>query len=70
MSHLSQETKRGMIVQWSDSDSSREEGDGEFTKHVSALTRVCKSDVGVDENDKMSYDDLAATYKDLLFRYE
>jgi hypothetical protein len=63
--------KKGLVVAWSDSDSSEEEeGDGESTKHLTALTEVCMSDAESDDDGEISYDDLAATYKDLLIRYE
>ncbi|KAK2427663.1 hypothetical protein QL285_026228 [Trifolium repens] len=57
--------KKGLVVSWSNSDSS-EEGDGESAKHVAALTGVCMSDA----DGEISFDILTATYKDLLIWYE
>jgi hypothetical protein len=53
-------------VSWSDGDSSEGEYNGESAKHVTALTGLHISDAESDDDGVMSYDDLVATYKDLL----
>ncbi|KAK2421131.1 gag-protease polyprotein [Trifolium repens] len=57
--------KKGLVVSWSDGDSSEGEDNGESAKHVSALTGLHISD----DDGVMSYDDLVATYKDLLIEH-
>jgi hypothetical protein len=61
--------RKGMIVQWSDGDSSEGEDSGECAKQVTALTGVHISDTESEEDGVMSYDDLAVTYKDLIIEH-
>ncbi|MCI15576.1 gag-protease polyprotein, partial [Trifolium medium] len=57
--------KKSLAVSWSDEDDSEEEVESESAKHVNALTGICMSDTeSCDE--ELSYEELAATYKDLL----
>jgi hypothetical protein len=56
-------------VSWYDGDSSEGEDNGESVKHVTALTGLHISDTESDNDGVMSYDDLVATYKDLLIEH-
>ncbi|MCI19135.1 gag-protease polyprotein, partial [Trifolium medium] len=59
--------KKSLVVSWSYEDDSEEEVDGETAKHVSALTGICMADE--ESNDEeVSYDELAASYKELCIR--
>jgi hypothetical protein len=60
----------GMIVQWSDGDSSEGDDNGESAKQVIALTGVHISDVESEEDNVMTYDELEVTYRDLLIEHE
>ncbi|KAK2350959.1 putative mitochondrial protein [Trifolium repens] len=61
--------KKGLTVSWSDEDTDEE---GESARHVTALTGTCVEveDWDSDEDEDVSYEELASTYKDLLTRYE
>ncbi|KAK2401665.1 putative mitochondrial protein [Trifolium repens] len=61
--------KNGLTVSWSDEDTDEE---GESARHVTALTGTCVEveDWDSDEDEDVSYEELASTYKDLLTRYE
>jgi hypothetical protein len=59
--------KKSLMVSWSDEDSEEED---EFARHVSALTGVCISDAESDDDEDITYEELASSYKDLLIRYE
>ncbi|KAK2410077.1 putative mitochondrial protein [Trifolium repens] len=61
--------KKGLTVSWSDEDTDEE---GESARHVTALTGTCVDveDWDSDEDEDVSYEELASTYKDLLTRYE
>ncbi|KAK2388640.1 putative mitochondrial protein [Trifolium repens] len=61
--------KKGLTVSWSDEDTDEE---GESARHVIALTGTCVEveDWDSDEDEDVSYEELASTYKDLLTRYE
>ncbi|WJX25125.1 hypothetical protein P8452_14197 [Trifolium repens] len=60
--------KKGLTV-WSDEDTDEE---SESARHVTALTGTCVDveDWDSDEDEDVSYEELASTYKDLLTRYE
>jgi hypothetical protein len=59
--------KKGFTVAWSDEDSEEE---NESARHVTALTGVCTHDCDSDDDEDVSYEELASTYKELLTRYE
>ncbi|KAK2375338.1 putative mitochondrial protein [Trifolium repens] len=61
--------KKGLTVSWSDEDTDEE---GESARHVTALTGTCVEveDWDSDEDEDVSYEELASIYKDLLTRYE
>ncbi|MCI21247.1 gag-protease polyprotein, partial [Trifolium medium] len=61
--------KKGLTVTWSDEDESEEEVEFEVANNITALTGICMSDVeSCDE--EITYDELAASYKDLCIRSE
>ncbi|MCI62321.1 gag-pol polyprotein, partial [Trifolium medium] len=61
--------KKGLTVSWSDEDESEGDVESEAAKHITALTGICMSDAeSCDE--EISYDDLAASYKELCIRSE
>jgi hypothetical protein len=62
--------KRGVIVQWSDGDSTKGYDSGESAKQVTALTGVHISDADSEEDYVMTYDDLEVTYRDLLIEHD
>ncbi|KAK2426713.1 putative mitochondrial protein [Trifolium repens] len=61
--------KKGLTVSWSDEDT---DGESESARHATAFTGTCVSvaDWESDEDEDVSYDELASTYKELLTRYE
>ncbi|KAK2357265.1 hypothetical protein QL285_094555 [Trifolium repens] len=59
--------KKGLNVSWSDEDSEEE---NEAARHVIALTGTCTSNCDSDEDEDVTYEELASTYKELLTRYE
>jgi hypothetical protein len=61
--------KKGLTVSWSDEDTDEE---NESARHATALTGTCVEveDWESDEDEDVSYEELASTYKDLLTRYE
>ncbi|MCI80067.1 gag-pol polyprotein, partial [Trifolium medium] len=61
--------KKGLTVTWSDEDESEEEVESEVANRITALTEICISDAeSCDE--ETTYDELAASYKDLCIRSE
>ncbi|MCI26438.1 gag-protease polyprotein, partial [Trifolium medium] len=61
--------KKGLTVTWSDVDESEGETESEAAKHITVLTGVVTSDTeSCDE--EVSYEELAATYKELCFKTE
>ncbi|KAK2428549.1 putative mitochondrial protein [Trifolium repens] len=61
--------KKGLTVSWSDEDTDE---DNESARHVTALTGTCVNveDWESDEDEDVSYEELASTYKELVTRYE
>ncbi|MCI42232.1 gag-protease polyprotein, partial [Trifolium medium] len=61
--------KKGFTVSWSDEDESEGEMESESAKQITALTGICTSDAeSCDE--ELTYDELAASYKELCIRSE
>ncbi|XP_050889874.1 uncharacterized protein LOC127095195 [Lathyrus oleraceus] len=56
--------KKGLSFSWSDEDNSESEPEEEADKHVTALTRRWESE------DELSYEELAASYRELCIRSE
>jgi hypothetical protein len=54
------------MVSWFDEDSDEED---ESARHATALTGVCISDAESDD-EEITYEELASSYKDMLTRYE
>ncbi|KAK2459144.1 putative mitochondrial protein [Trifolium repens] len=61
--------KKGLTVSWSDEDTDEE---NESARHATALTGTCVEveDWESDEDEDVSYEELASTYKELVTRYE
>ncbi|KAK2388033.1 hypothetical protein QL285_061754 [Trifolium repens] len=59
--------KKGLIVSWSHEDSDEQ---GESARHMAVFTGTCVTDWDSDEDEDVSYEELASTYKELLTRYE
>ena len=69
MPYLSQETKKGLFISWSNDDNSESELEDEAAKHVTSLTGRYESDEdSCDE--ELSYEELAAFYIELCIRNE
>ncbi|XP_058741244.1 uncharacterized protein LOC131613606 [Vicia villosa] len=60
------EQKKGLSVTWSNGDFESESQE-ETAKHITVLTSVCASDDDSNE-DELTFDELAASYKDLCVR--
>ncbi|MCH90922.1 gag-pol polyprotein, partial [Trifolium medium] len=58
-----------MTVSWSDEDESEEEVESEAANSITALTGICMSDVE-SRDEEITYDELAASYKELCIRSE
>ncbi|MCI62998.1 gag-pol polyprotein, partial [Trifolium medium] len=61
--------KKSLVVSWSDEDDFEGEVESETAKHVTTLTGICMSDAE-SCNEEVSYDELAASYKELCIRSE
>jgi hypothetical protein len=59
--------KKSLMVAWSDEVSEEED---EPVRHATALTGVCISDAEFDDDEEITFEELASSYKDLLTRYE
>ncbi|KAK2415952.1 gag-protease polyprotein [Trifolium repens] len=61
--------KKGLTVSWSDEDT---DGESESARHATAFTGtyVSVADWESDEDEDVSYEEVASTYKELVTRYE